>query len=180
MLHRRLLMSACLCMALGACEAPTPIDTRAAAAPAAQTQAKGARMETTATPAIAPKPTATTTDDLGGLLKAGTPYGDVRNALLAQGWQPVRDAQCRANVVGGEHETLCAENPGLAGCKACEELPELASSSGDGYSLMRFSHPDGRALKLTAYGMLADGLVTGADSRLELWTWAFDAEVAAR
>lgn len=179
MLHRRLLMAAGLCIALAACEAPTPIDTRAAAAPAAQTPAKGARMDTTAAQPIAPAP-ASSTNDLGGLLKAGKPYADVRASLIAQGWQPVRDAQCRANVVGGEHETLCAENPGLAGCKACDELPELSSSSGDGYSLMRLSHADGRGLKLTAYGMLADGLVSGADSRLELWTWSVEGENAAR
>ena len=179
MLHRQLTILA-LCFGIAACEAPSRMDTAAQAAPTASTPAKETRMDTTAPEPVAAS-AAGNADDLDGLLKKGTPYADVRAALLADGWQPVRDAQCRANVVGGSHASLCAENPGLAGCKACDELPELSSSSGDGHSLMRFSRTtDSRSLQLTTYGMLGDGLVTGPDSRLNLWTWSFDKEGGSR
>lgn len=107
-------------------------------------------------------------------LVAGAAYADVRTRLLADGWRPVPDPHARAQVIGDDHARLCAEHPGLARCRACDALPELCSASADGLSVMRFAR-DGKALRVIAYGTLADFDVTGEDSGLVLRSWEFPA-----
>lgn len=110
--------------------------------------------------------------DPADALVAGAAYADVRAGLLAAGWHPVPDAQAREQVIGDDHARLCAKNPGLARCRACDALPELGTASADGLSVMRFARK-GRALRLIAYGTLADFDVTGEDSGLVLQSWEF-------
>lgn len=118
------------------------------------------------------RPAADAGRDLDAILVAGAAYADVRARLLAAGWQPVPHAQARAQVIGDDHLRLCAENPGLARCRACDALPELVNASGDGLSVMRFARA-GRSLRLIAYGTLGDFDITGEDSGLVLQSWEF-------
>lgn len=111
---------------------------------------------------------------LDGMLKPGMAYADFRKAVLGQDWTPVVDSQCKANVVGANHETLCAENPDLAACQVCDQVPELSACSGDGYCLTKFQHAgSGEALETTSYGMIEDWNVSGEDSRLQVLRWTF-------
>lgn len=177
MIQRRTLWLACLCAGLAACGGPPATDQNGqaiAATQAASTQTTGGTMETEVPTAVTPGAAAQAVD-LDATLKQGMPYADARETLLAAGWQPVRDAQCRANVIGENHAELCAANPGLTGCKACDDLPELSACSSDGYCSLKFRHAaDGRNLQVTTYGMIEDRHVKGPDSRLDLWAWSID------
>lgn len=109
---------------------------------------------------------------LADVLKQDMAYGDLRKAVLAQGFAPVPDAQCRAQVVGDEK--TCAENPDLAICKACGEIPELSAYTGDGYAKTRFRNAQtGQRLEVVSYGMIEDWNVGDADSRLRVTAWTF-------
>jgi hypothetical protein len=98
----------------------------------------------------------------------GMAYADFRKALLAQGWQPVVDHKCKANVVGGAYEELCAK--GSDSCKACDELPELSACSGDAECVMNFQHAD-KTLQAGTYGDIADRNIGGKDSQLNVTGW---------
>jgi len=107
-------------------------------------------------------------------LTAGMAYGDFRKLVLSSGWTPVVDPQCKANVVGENHEALCKEHSDLTGCQVCDQLPELSAYSGDGYCLVRFHHTgDGEILKATCNGMISDWNVPGDNSRLQVSKWNF-------
>jgi hypothetical protein len=58
----------------------------------------------------------------------GMAYADFRSVLLTDGWQPVIELKCKANVVGGAYKELC--DRGSDSCKACDEPPELSACSG--------------------------------------------------
>ncbi len=107
-------------------------------------------------------------------LREGMPYADFRQKVLAHGWTPLVDPQCKANVVGGNYEALCSEHPDLTSCQVCEQMPELSAYSGDGYGLMRF-HKSGvdESLEVTSIGMISDWDVLGDDSRLQVVEWWF-------
>ena len=99
-------------------------------------------------------------------------YADFRKLLVANGWTPVPTPECTANVVGGNHESVCKSMPDQITCKICELMPELDSYSGDGFALMRFKHAaSGEVLEATGYGMIEDWSVAGDDSRLQLERW---------
>ena len=176
MLDRRHVLALALCTWLAACAGEAPVQDRAQTAPTTSSADQVTRMDSNASLKPAPADPADASAGLDTLLTKGTPYADVRSGLIKGGWSPRPDAQCRANVVGGDHESLCAANPELASCRRCAELPELSSSSSDGYSLMRFTGADGRSLELTTYGMLEDALVPGEDSGLALWAWTLEAD----
>lgn len=109
---------------------------------------------------------------LNGILKKGMAYADFRNQLLAHGWMPVIDAGCKANVVGTNHVALCADNPDLATCQVCDQMPELNACSGDGHCLVRFQNTDNtEIMEATSYGMIEDWNVSGEDSRLQVSQW---------
>lgn len=164
-----------LALLLSACSAETPADTdqAAAAAPASTqpTAAESVAMEETKAQ--------TASAALQAVLKAGMAYADFRKQVLAQGWTPVPDTQCRANVVGGDHEAVCSQDPNLATCKVCDQMTELSACSGDGHCLVRFRHDaSGESLEATGYGMVEDWNVSGEDSRLQLSKWSFSKDSA--
>ncbi|MET1023537.1 MAG: hypothetical protein ABWX87_04435 [Pseudoxanthomonas sp.] len=102
-------------------------------------------------------------------LTEGMAYADLRAAVLAKGWKPKVDAQCKANVVGGNFAEVCKDHPDQ--CKVCDDAPELSSCSGDGHCLMNFERGAGEALAVSTYGEIADWNVTGASSRLTVKWW---------
>lgn len=172
-----------LCAALAACNsgasssapaadaAKAPAD--AAAAPAA---APAAAAPAAAAPAAAPEPAAPASGDdaikaTEAELKKGMAYGDFRKAVLAQGWQPVPEPQCKANVVGANYEKVCKVDPGL--CKVCDDLPELEACSGDAHCLVKFKHPSGANLQATGYGEAQYWSATGKDSGFQVTQWEF-------
>lgn len=148
-LRRLLVLSPCLLMlACGAASSTTD----AQSAPPAATSVNTAPREA-----------------IAGVHK-GMGYADFRQAVLAQGWQPVVDAQCKANVVGGNYQTLCAKGD-LDSCKACDELPELNACSGDGACAMVFHH-DAARLEVGTFGDIGERHVTGDESGLNVTGWS--------
>lgn len=88
-----------------------------------------------------------------GVLKVGMDYADFRREILAKGWTPVTDAQCQANVDGGD--------------KLCEKMPELSTCSVDGYCLMHFSLANtNKIMEVGTYGDAASWDAMGKDSQL--------------
>lgn len=77
-------------------------------------------------------------------------YATLRSRLLSRGWVPLPDAQCRANVAGDNHATLCAVDPQQ--CEPCEALPELSACSGTGHCTMQFQGDGGQTLNVSTYG----------------------------
>lgn len=103
-------------------------------------------------------------------LKKGMAYADLRSAVTRDGWTPVVDAECKANVIGSDYSKLCSTQPGLDDCRVCQDLPELGSCSGDGYCGMTFKRKE-QILDVTAYGMIEDRFVKGTESRLQVMGW---------
>lgn len=87
---------------------------------------------------------------LQGSWKEGMGYDSLREQVLARGWQPKVDAQCRANVVGANHQALCRSDPSR--CTSCEVLPELSSCSGTGHCTLQFQRNGGQLLTVFTYG----------------------------
>ena len=101
--------------------------------------------------------TSTTTRPLGSLLKKDMAYADARKALLAQGWAPEKDAECKANM-------------GTDAAATCDDMPELSIYSDQGVLMTHFRH--GRQqLIVSSYGMLSDWRVSGEESRLRITDW---------
>lgn len=109
-----------------------------------------------------------TAPPLNSLLKKDMAYADARKALLAQGWAPEKDAQCKANV--GASEALCKDTPDLTVCRICDELPELSAYSDSGDAVTHFTRK-GQHLTLRASGSISDWKVSGDDSRLGVTGW---------
>jgi len=99
-------------------------------------------------------------------------YGDARSQLLAAGWIPRPNPQCRADVAGGDADAVCTGTSPLALCRVCEELPELQACSADARCLVRFGHP-GRPndLELRLYGEIEHWAQTGEDAPLQVSAW---------
>lgn len=89
-------------------------------------------------------------------LSKDMPYADLRRQVVAAGWQPVPDPQCKANV-GGD-------------AVICDQITELQSCSGDGYCVMHFAR-NAEKLAVYAYGMAEDWRVQGEQSRLRVTEW---------
>ncbi|WP_024890163.1 hypothetical protein [Luteimonas huabeiensis] len=97
-------------------------------------------------------------------------YADLRRAIIAQGWQPTSQPDCKRNVVGGDFERICAHTPNR--CEMCDRRPELEICSGDGHCLLRFASRDGRqTLTINTYGTIEDAEVSGDASRLRVPWW---------
>ncbi|WP_157754163.1 hypothetical protein [Lysobacter capsici] len=162
--------------AAAATAAPAPAATAPAEAAPASTPAPDANAQAAAMPAAAPSAapaaadSATIVKNTEAAVSKGMAYADFRKAVLAQGWQPLVDAQCRANVIGGNYEKVCAKNP--ARCQICDDVPELNACSGDAHCLMQFTHAGVEgALKVTGYGEIKDWNVSGKDSGLQVSGW---------
>lgn len=176
--HGKIMVLA-LAVALSACQAETPASAtsqaRADTTQSTNTSLLENSMDSQPPQAAIEGQAATSAGQaLDRALKSGMAYADFRKRVLAGGWMPVVDAECKVNVVGGNHETLCAQNPDLVSCQVCDRMPELSACSGDGHCLVRFSHTgEGEALEATGYGMIEDWNVHGEDSRLQLSQWSF-------
>lgn len=153
-------------LSLAACKAPSPPEASATAAPAASAPAAA-----TPTPATVPQQGQPNMTSVQDALKKDMAYADLRKLALDGGWQPVVDPQCRTQVMGFDEQT-CKENPDLAVCRACTDMPELSAYSGDGYLKTRFSQ-GGEQLEVTSYGMIEDWKVAGEASRLRVEEWSF-------
>ncbi|WP_152670135.1 hypothetical protein [Lysobacter capsici] len=167
--------------AAAATAAPTPAATAPAEAAPASTPAPEANAQAAAMPAAAPSAapaaadSATIVKNTEAALSKGMAYGDFRKAVLAQGWQPLVDPKCKANVVGGKYEKICAADPGL--CQICEDLPELNSCSGDAHCLVQFTHAGVTGvLQATGYGEAQYWKDSGKDSGFKVTGW----ELAAK
>lgn len=109
--------------------------------------------------------------DLQNAVKKDMAYADLRKLVLDGGWEPVKDPQCQVQVAGYDEKT-CEENPGLALCTACEQMPELSAYTGDGFATSRFKDVRaGKTLKVVSYGMIEDWNVLGEESRLRVEEW---------
>jgi hypothetical protein len=143
-----LLLSTALLMTLAACRA-TPAPAPAGEAPAKPPAAPPAAT-TPAASAPAPTPSAR---PLPAAVAEGKPYAGVRAALLADGWLPLRDPDCRSNI-GGDADV-------------CDALPEVERCSGDGHCNMAFA--DGtRRLAITTYGPYDRWNTPGQESALQV------------
>lgn len=112
--------------------------------------------------------------DLDTILKKGMAYGDFRKLILAKGWEPVVNAQCKANLAGEGANDLCTKNPQLTVCKICDELPELDTCSSDAHCLVRFRHPDATGiLGVTGYGEVEYWNETGGNAGFQVTDWEF-------
>lgn len=139
-----------------------------------ETEGENTAMEATRTNATTP---AKTTQELFEGFQENQPYAEFRKLAMGNGWMPLSDAQCKVNVIGANHDELCAGDSPLATCKVCDELPELSSCSGDGNCLVRFTHPnETKILEATGYGDITDWKTTGSDAAFRVSSW----ELAAR
>jgi len=160
--HRlRGIVVGCGLMLLAGCSQPP---AAAVATPQPEAAAQAAAPATVA-PASEPAPVAAAPV----ALTEGMAYADLRTAVLSKGWKPKVDAQCKANVVGGNFAEVCKDHPDQ--CKVCDDAPELSSCSGDGHCLMNFERGAGEALAVSTYGEIADWNVSGASSRLTVKWW---------
>ncbi len=137
MLSRWLAMVIVCLLATGC--APEP-DARAA--PSADARAAAGSVS-------AASPSAATGSDQS-VWENGMAYATLRSRLLSRGWMPLPDAQCRANVVGDNHATLCATDPQQ--CEPCAALPELSACSGTSHCTMQFQGEGGKMLRVSTYG----------------------------
>lgn len=145
------------CGAISACSASnsTPTSQSAPAAPAQSVSAAVPQGETSSA-------------SLNQVLKKDMAYADARKALLAQGWAPEKDLQCKANV--GANEALCKSTPDLTVCRICDDIPELSAYSDEGGAVMHFTHA-GHRLTIDASGSISDWKMSGKDSRLSISDW---------
>jgi len=126
----------------------------------------GTRMDATSMPSALTSRTA-----FENAIREGMGYADFRSRILDLGWQPLPDAQCKQNIVGDPAK--CKGNSDLALCRACDEIPELGSYSGDGHSLSRFRHPNGQQVSVSALGELKYWKMPGDDPGLAITGWTF-------
>ena len=80
----------------------------------------------------------------------GMSYASLRRQLLSDGWVPLADAQCRANVAGDNHLALCTAD--AKHCQPCDDLPELSACSGTGHCVLQFQRAPGQVLRVSTYG----------------------------
>jgi hypothetical protein len=118
-----------------------------------------------------PEPTAAG-QSLESVLRKGMAYADFRSAVLANGWKPVVDQDCKKNVVGADFKATCDSDPELDACRICDRLPELSSCSGDAYCGMYFSKGP-QKLHAVTFGDFTDWNVAGSRSQISVDGWDF-------
>jgi hypothetical protein len=167
MRHSLSLYLVAFCLAASACQSSTPSSAGSAdAAPSTAPTVLGA--------AAAPAGSVGSTNAGRGAsldnVRKGMGYADFRTALMSDGWKPMADAKCMANVVGADYKAQCAKNSDS--CKACDDLPELSACSGDAVCVMRFRDArTDRQLDVSTYGDITDRKVQGNDSQLDVTGW---------
>lgn len=166
---RNTLMAAAASALLSLVTACAPPTAEGGGTPAENTEATGG----------APHVAADSDADRAGIAAGfhkGMAYGTFRARLVGQGWDPVANPDCRANLLGAEAAALCAANPALLNCGICNTLPELQACSGDARCLVRFQHAEtGQVLEARAYGELAYWDETDDDAGLQVTDWVFAA-----
>lgn len=160
---------------LTACHAEPPSPTAQAADTRTPMPARGSSTREAAGTSSSPDPASL----LDGKLNKGMAYSKFRTLALDHGWKPKPDAQCMANVVGGDYKTWCPANPGDAMCKVCDEVPELSSCSGDGHCLMQFTHEGvDKELAVGTYGDINHWNAPADKAGLMVTGWEYDAPKA--
>lgn len=84
-------------------------------------------------------------------------YADARKAMLAQGWAPQKEADCKTNM-------------GADDASMCDDMPELSIYSDQGVLITHFRHGQ-QLLTVSSYGVLSDWKVSGDGSRLRVTDW---------
>jgi hypothetical protein len=163
---RQWALSVLVLLVVAGCSRPPSVEAVAPRAEAAAIADPAAASTGPAAEALAP---AATTPSVPVALSEGMAYADLRKTVLAKGWKPKVDAQCKANVVGGNFDQVCKDRPDQ--CKVCDDVPELSSCSGDGHCLMNFERGAGEVLAVSTYGEIADWNVSGTSSRLSVKWW---------
>lgn len=155
------------CLAASACQSST-----ASNGPSADATPSTATAVLVEAPAPAGSVVSTNSGSGASLdnVRKGMGYADFRAALMGDGWKPMADAKCKANVVGADYKAQCAKNSDS--CKACDDLPELSACSGDAVCLMRFrDERTDRQLNVSTYGDITDRKVQGNGSQLDVTGW---------
>lgn len=98
-----------------------------------------------------------TAPPLDVLLKKDMAYADARKLLLAHGWAPESDTDCKTNM-------------GADDAAMCDDIPELSIYSDQGVLITHFRHAQ-QQLAISSYGMLSDWKVSGDGSRLRITDW---------
>lgn len=88
---------------------------------------------------------------LGPDYKKIASFADFRKKLIADGWQPVINPNCREVVLGADYQDRCGKSQSDIECRVCELVPELFRSTSDGYSVMHYVK-NGTPLSVTVYG----------------------------
>jgi hypothetical protein len=115
--------------------------------------------------------------DFGGVVKQGMSYIELRKSLESHGWNPVIESQCRANVVGANHEKLCAEHPENESCGYCDQMPGLSSCSSDGDCSFVFRHSaEGRVLEVGMGGELEQWKSISPEVMFGVTGWRYSAK----
>lgn len=100
--------------------------------------------------------------ELDNLPVSGMAYADARQALLDAGWKPLPTENCKANVVGGNWQDICAIDAPPALCDA----PRTGRVQRRRQVLSRFQNPNGEVILIHATGMLEDRNVAGGETCL--------------
>jgi hypothetical protein len=88
-----------------------------------------------------------------GVLRVGMDYADMRRVILAAGWIPMIDKQCKVNVDEGD--------------KLCQQMPELSGCSVDGYCVMHFRLPNtNQSMEVGTFGDTTGWDIGAKDSQL--------------
>lgn len=147
------------------------------AMPEAAQQVKAARVApATALPAPPPMEVAARENpDLGGAIKEGMSYTEVRESMKAHGWAPVSDDSCPLNLVGrADYKEFCAANADNESCGYCSDLQGLVQCSADGFCLFVFEHAsDRKRLEIGMYGELENWRYNAPDTMFSVSGWRY-------
>lgn len=111
-------------------------------------------------------------ESLGDKLKEGMSYSQFRGIVLAGGWKPVVDPECKAQVVGGDYVKRC--EAGGAMCEVCDALPELSACGAGGLCMSVFEGPSGQRLNVTGIGDVTSWNKPNGKSEFYAQTWYFE------
>ena len=154
---------------LASCEVPQTAPeaashVQAVPAPAAAVPPDASRMDV----AAEEKP------NLGGAIKEGMSYAELRKAMDVHGWKPVTGEFCLVNTVGQDYKAFCAEHPDSHTCGYCRQLPGLVRWSADGHVLLLFEHSsDRKQLEVGMYGELENWKYNAPDTMLGVSGWRY-------
>jgi hypothetical protein len=106
-------------------------------------------------------------------LKEGMPYQQLRAIVLSDGWKPVVDPECKAQVIGGDFEERC-KNGRDARCNVCAELPELSACGAGGLCMLVFEASSGEKLNVTGIGNVTTWNKAPPQLEFYVQAWSFE------